>query len=237
MSTKGLGQIASRNRAVPAPAVLVTTNTNAWRCNNRMRSRWCLITAAAMVACSPAPAEKAEDRPSTIDVEGQRAPRPGIHFDPGTLRVGQSVGAVAVDSIDVRVAAVDSAWVGTVRFRGAIELTGWTLPHPDPDLRRESTCFEADSASAGRLPRWIGDERRAWFCFANRTEAAGALGSPIDSVPATIVIDDFTIHRGYSDQVNSARFVRLVRQGQADRFSALQGLQVLDQVRSLLRTQ
>jgi hypothetical protein len=39
------------------------------------------------------------------------------------------------------------------------------------------------------------------------------LGPPSEGVPATIVIDQFTIHRGHSDEVNSARFVRLVRRG------------------------
>jgi hypothetical protein len=44
----------------------------------------------------------------------------------------------------------------------------------------------------------------------NAADAVRALGAPSDSVRASIVIDDFTIHRGLSDQVNSARFVRAV---------------------------
>jgi hypothetical protein len=63
------------------------------------------------------------------------------------------------------------------------------------------------------MPRWIGDERRPWFCFENRSEAERALGPPSDGVAATITIDGFTIHRGLSDQVNSARFVRLIKGG------------------------
>jgi hypothetical protein len=76
-------------------------------------------------------------------------------------------------------------------------------------------CFEADSASASRLPRWSGDERRSWFCFGNRHDATRALGPASDGVPATIVIERFTINRGLSDQVNSAWFVQLVRGGPA----------------------
>ena len=67
--------------------------------------------------------------------------------------------------------------------------------------------------SAARLPRWLGDERRPWFCFENRDAAARALGPPSEGVQATIVIERFTIHRGGSDEVNSASFVRLVRGG------------------------
>ena len=146
-----------------------------------------------------------------IDVVPHGTPRPGIRFDPSRVRSGRSVGTLVVDSIVAQQAVSESTYVGTARFRGTIELSGWTKRHPDPDAYRVVTCFEADSSSAARLPRWAGDERRAWFCFSNRVEAAQALGPPSEGVPATVVVDEFTIHRGFSDQVNSARFVRLVR--------------------------
>jgi hypothetical protein len=158
-------------------------------------------------------------RVAAIDVLPQIAPRPGIRFDPSTLRKGTSVGALVLDSIVVHQAVVESTHVGTARFRGEIQLRGWTMRHPDPDAYRVFTCFEADSSSAARLPRWSGDERRAWFCFSNRTEAAQALGPPSEGVPATIVVDQFTIHRGLSDEVNSARFVRIVRPGRDEHAS------------------
>jgi hypothetical protein len=148
---------------------------------------------------------------AAIDVVPHGTPRPGIRFDPSRVRDGSSVGTLVVDSIVARQAVVESTYVGTARFRGTIELSGWTMRHPDPDAYRVVTCFEADSSSAARLPRWAGDERRAWFCFTNRVEAAQALGPPSEGVQATIVIDEFTIHRGLSDEVNSARLVRLVR--------------------------
>jgi hypothetical protein len=149
---------------------------------------------------------------AAIDVVAHGTPRPGIRFDPSTLQRRARIGTLIVDSIDAR-QALDSTWVGTAWFRGRVRLSGWTLRHPDPDLYRIVTCFEADSTSASQLPRWSGDERRAWFCFANRVEAARALGPPSEGMPATIVIDRFTIHRGLSDDVNSVRFVRLVRRG------------------------
>ena len=149
-------------------------------------------------------------RGPAIDVVAHGTPRPGIQFDASTLRRGARIGTLIADSIETR-RALDSTWVGTVRFRGNIVLSGWTLRHPEPDLYRVLTCFEADSASAARLPRWSGDERRAWFCFSNRGEAARALGPPSEGVRATIVVAEFTIHRSPPDVVNSVRFVRLVK--------------------------
>ncbi len=141
---------------------------------------------------------------------GQPEPagRPGIRFDPSTLRLGDRVGTLVADSVVARVTPVDSSYVGTARFRGEIELAGATFRHPESDS--EAVCFEVDSASAVRLPRWRGDERRPWFCFENDAEARRALGPPSAGVRATIVIDRFTIHRGLSDEVNAARLVRVV---------------------------
>ena len=129
----------------------------------------------------------------------------GIRFEPSAITPGTKLGAMSLDSIEVRT-AFDSTRVGTAWFRGEVELSGAKLRHFDADA--DALCFEADSASAARLPRWTGDERRAWFCFTNRRAAQAALGPPGDSARATVVIDRLTIHRGMSDEVNSARFVR-----------------------------
>jgi hypothetical protein len=122
------------------------------------------------------------------------------------------VGVLTIDSIDAE-RAIDSSYIGTARFRGEVELSGATFRHPDPDLGQQLTCFGPDSSSAARLPRWVGDERRAWFCFTNNDGAARSLGPPGDGVRATIVVDEYTIHRNLSDAVNSARFRRLVTGG------------------------
>ena len=142
--------------------------------------------------------------------------RPGIRFDPVALRPGTPVGELVVESVDARRTPIDSSYVGVARFRGRVRLSGRTLRNPDPELHDVAICFEADSASASRLPRWLGDERRPWFCFGNRQDAARALGPASEGVPATIVIERFTINRGLSDQVNSAWFVQLVRGGRAE---------------------
>ena len=115
-----------------------------------------------------------------------------------------------MDSVHARRNVVDSTYVGMARFRGQIELSGRTIPHFDSDLRHETVCFEADSASAARLTRWLHDERRSWFCASNPQDATRALGPPGTEVDARIIIEDFVIHRGLTDEVNSARFVERV---------------------------
>jgi hypothetical protein len=137
--------------------------------------------------------------------------RPGLLFEPAYLRVGDRIGDLVVDSVEAQRTPADSSYVGVARFRGELALTGTTLPHFDADARNTTTCFEADSSSAARMPRWRDDTRRSWFCFENRSEALAAFGPLSDSVPVTVVIDRFTINRGLSDQVNSARFVRGTR--------------------------
>jgi hypothetical protein len=138
--------------------------------------------------------------------------QPGIRFDPVTLRPGDRVGDLVADTVAFRTALVDSTLVGMVRFSGEIQLTGRTMRHPEADSRDVEMCFEADSSSATRLPRWPADERRPWFCFVNRDAAVRALGGPSEGIAATIVIDQFTIHRGLTDEVNSARLVRIVQE-------------------------
>jgi hypothetical protein len=135
--------------------------------------------------------------------------RPGIRFHPATLRPGTQVGELVLDSLIIEGPLIDSSYYGVAWFRGQIELSGWTRRHSDADLSKVALCFEADSASAARLPRWLGDERRPWFCFGNRAAAARVLGPPSEGIPATIVIERFAIWRGGSDEVNNASFVRL----------------------------
>ena len=143
--------------------------------------------------------------PATVPGAPTEAARPGIRFDPATARAGDRIGELVLDSIDAQPTIVDSTHVGVARFRGSIELTGWRMEHPDADLRDVEVCFEANAASAAKLPRWLHDERRPWFCFTNGADAEEALAGEGE---VTVVIDRFTINRGLTDAVNSARFVR-----------------------------
>ena len=128
----------------------------------------------------------------------------GMVFDPDSVRAGQRIGSLKVDRASVNL-AYDSTRVGSVYFSGDIELAGRMMRHPDSDV--DALCFEADSMSAARLPRWKGDARRPWFCFKGDDTAAKTLAA--DS-SARVVLDRFVIHKGMSDEVNSARARRPV---------------------------
>jgi hypothetical protein len=142
------------------------------------------------------------------DTAGAARAKIGVIFDPGRVRPGDRVGDLAVDRVAID-RAIDSSFVGTIGFKGELELSGSTIRHPEADAS-DAACFEANSFSAARLPRWAGDRRRAWFCFTNAKAARRALGAPPPERNARIVLADFVINRGLSDQVNSARFVRLL---------------------------
>jgi hypothetical protein len=169
------------------------------------------IATLGVAACGTSNRDREAD-PALADPDpaGAVRARIGVIFDPGRVRAGDSVAGLVVERVTVSRAVVDSSFVGDIAFRGEIELSGRKIPHFEADVSG-AACFEADSASAARLPRWAGDRRRAWFCFSNVASATRALGSSSAGPPVRIVISDFTIHRGLSDQVNSARFVRLVR--------------------------
>lgn len=173
------------------------------------------IVAVALLLASCGEAHRgqpaANDPVESAAVSPAESAQSGIRFHPGTLRLGERVGDLVADTVAFRPTLADSTLVGMVRFSGEMQLTGQTMRHPDADLRHTEMCFEADSSSAARLPRWSADERRPWFCFVNRDAAVRALRGASEGIAVTIVIDQFTIHRGLTDEVNSARLVRIVQ--------------------------
>jgi hypothetical protein len=183
-----------------------------------------LLGCLGVAACGTSNRDREAD-PDLADPDpaGAARARIGVIFDPSRVRVGDSVAGLVVERVTVSRAVVDSSFVGDVVFRGEIQLWGRKIPHFEADVSG-AACFEADSASAATLPRWAGDRRRAWFCFSNVASATRALGPSSTGPPVRVVIADFTIHRGLSDQVNSARFVRLVR----DSASIARGNRALD---------
>jgi hypothetical protein len=128
----------------------------------------------------------------------------GVPFDPESLRVGDSVAGLRVARLRVERAS-DSSAVGSVWFAGTLRLRGRTMRNPDEGSA--GPCFEADSASAERLPRWKGDGRRPWFCFENAGDATARLGPASAARAAEITVDRFTTHRNLSDAVNEGRLV------------------------------
>ena len=129
----------------------------------------------------------------------------GNRFDPGTAQRGDSVVGLVLDSI-ARTRTPSGDWVGSARFIGVVTVSGHTFRHPDGD-DYPFPCFEVDSSSALRLPRWAGDERRPWFCFENAAHAKDWIGGVTTDKPFVIVVDRFTINRSLSDAVNSARLI------------------------------
>lgn len=126
-------------------------------------------------------------------------------FDPATAERGDAVLGLVLDSIQ-RNRTPTGELVGSARFSGVVTVSGETISHPD-GADYPYPCFEADSASARRLPRWTGDERRSWFCLESPADARTRLGGAEPNRRATIRIDRFTVHRNLSDAVNSARLV------------------------------
>lgn len=128
-------------------------------------------------------------------------------FDPKTIAVGDTIGTLVADRVAIT-AAYDSTPVGSVHFRGNVKLTGQVIPHPDPEF--ESVCFEVDPLSASALPRWKGDARRIWFCFSNTAEASRQVIPYLPGQKYEILIDEYTVHRGMSDEVNEAHLVEVL---------------------------
>ena len=196
------------HRCFPVHVRFMPANTAA------IAPRMIVVAALILASCREAPREKRATNDAIVEstaVPPAESAQSGIRFDPETLRPGERVGDLVVDTLSFRRALVDSTFVGMARFSGEMQLTGRTMRHPDADLRHTEMCFEAYSSSATRLPRWPADERRPWFCFVNRDAAVRALRGPSEGIAATIVIDQFTINRGLSDEVNSARLVRVVQ--------------------------
>jgi hypothetical protein len=169
----------------------------------RARSFRIAALVIAPLGCERGPDDRAADTPSVRRSE----PRADNSFDPATIRAGDTIVGLVVQNIE-RQRTPLGEWVGSVRFTGMLTLSGHTFSHPD-GADYPYPCFETDSASARRLPRWEGDQRRSWFCFENAQAARARLGTS-PGRPATIRVDSFTVHRNLSDAVNSARLIDVI---------------------------
>ena len=177
-----------------------------------MNARRHAVWAGALLLAACRAEQRPPERPGDTNVLDTAPPVQrtwetlGVVFDPATIKPGARVGALVVDSATTTFIERDSTWIGSVRFLGEVELTGRTIKHFDADSR--AVCFEADSASAMRLPRWQRDSRRPWFCFDDTARAEELLGPPGLERMVRVRIGDFTIHKNMSDAVNSARLIR-----------------------------
>ena len=184
-------------------------------------SRSVLMFATAAVLAATAACGESDEGDTKTPAADSPAPvvaRPVVEFDPVATHRGDMIVALRVDTITTDSTPAGEI-VGMARFSGVVELTGRTFAHPDGN-DYPYPCFEADSASASRLPRWAGDTRRPWFCFENRDDAKIRFGSDSAGIPAEIRIDRFTINRSLSDAVNSARLVEIVSRNNAPMLGA-----------------
>jgi len=163
------------------------------------------------VTTSPALGASRDTAPE-VPAATSDSPR-GIPFDPAALSRGTRVGEVEADMLTVSRAADSTTLVGSARFSGELTLAGRATTHAVSNVRE--VCFEVDVPSAAVMPRWVGDPRRPWFCFTNQPEAQQSLAALGEERQATVVIDEFTIHRGLTEQVNTAKLVRVVKRGES----------------------
>ena len=170
-----------------------------------------MLAASFAAACS----EPAPPAPPTAPPRAPTAP--ANYFDPGGAAVGDTVAGLRISALDVQRVFEDSAWTGSVRFAGEIELTGVYQGHFDYPEPAEA-CFHPDSASAARIPRfepdaWTSANGKTWFCFDNAASAERALGDPRAYRWAFIVVDDYRLQRAFTDAYDVARLVRVISVG------------------------
>ncbi len=77
------------------------------------------------------------------DPEGAARSRVGVVFDPSRVKPGDSIAGLVVERIDASPTVVDSTLVGSIAFRGEMELAGHTVRHPEAD----ASCLESWNAT------------------------------------------------------------------------------------------
>ena len=172
-----------------------------------MRTGVFLGSLLLLASCAPEKGDPSRDRRLADARSAAATPYGAPVFDPATLRPGDQVAGLMVERVETA-RGVDSTWYGDVTFSGPIELDGSVIPHFDSEVR--AICFESDSTSAARLPRWPGDVRRPWFCFENDSDAVRALGPAGSARRARILIDRFTSTWHPTDVWNTARLARVI---------------------------
>ena len=167
-----------------------------------------VLAASFAAACSePAPVAAPPQAPTAA----------ANYFDPGAVAAGDTVAGLSIAAMDVQRVFEDSVWTGSVRFAGEVELTGVYQAHFDYPEPAEA-CFHPDSASAARIPRfepdaWTSANGKTWFCFDDAASAERALGDPHAYRWASIVVDDYRLHRAFTDAYDVARLVRVLDVG------------------------
>jgi len=184
-------------------------------------ARWDSLAVAllAAIACTGTGDGRADDSVTaaanrapgaeTPPATATNPPAATLTFDPATVKVGDTLGGLRVERVDIAKAASDMGYVGDVRFHGEVTIAGERMTHPDfPEVKE--ICMRVDSVSVRRLPRFPEDTRRSWLCFENRDQAARQLGEAGTRGPLTVVIDRYQTVRHFSDVYDTAVLVRVV---------------------------
>lgn len=102
---------------------------------------------------------------------------------------------------------------------GEITLEGTYERRTDAYSRQvlgDAVCFFPSERFERLVPRQAGDERRVWFCFSNRADAAKALAIPPRARAcgargtATIAISGYAVSKGGGESVDTARLERVL---------------------------
>ncbi|MBS3872261.1 MAG: hypothetical protein KGZ92_04055 [Firmicutes bacterium] len=130
-------------------------------------------------------------------------------FDATTARAGDVIVGMKIVSNDTQLAGPFGS-AGIIQFSGQATLSGTYQVVIDADSLLYVNFYVGDDSLA-KLPRMKNDTRTLWFKFNNQAKALSAFGTTAKSGQATIVIDNYRIHRAETDAYNTAALVRVVR--------------------------
>jgi hypothetical protein len=182
-----------------------------------------VLLALLFTACGGDGGQTAQDPPADTLPQAEVPLTPGgatavptaaaRHFDAGSIQVGERFRELVLVESEVTRVFDDSVWAGRVRFAGEITVAGVYQRHfdwPEP----AALCFHVDASSADAVPAfkpdsWTSPNAKVWFCFTNEDAVRTLLGSGETPRHATIVVDDYTVRREFSDVYDTARLVRV----------------------------
>lgn len=131
-------------------------------------------------------------------------------FDAITARAGDAIVGMEIVFNDTQL-LVPFGPSGIVQFSGRATVSGVYRVVVDADPRTW-VQFHVDEESIAKLPRMNHDtDRDVWFVFNNQPKALDAFGAIAKSGRATIVIENYRIHRAETDAFNTADLVRVIR--------------------------
>jgi len=131
-------------------------------------------------------------------------------FDATKARAGDKIVGMEIVFNDTELAGAFGP-AGIIQFSGRATVSGVYRVVVDADPRTWVE-FSVDEESIGKLPRMTHDtDRDVWFVFNNQAKALDAFGVSAKSGRATIIIDNYRIHRAETDAFNTADLVRVIR--------------------------